>query len=297
MGKSEKKHTYKRGERKYIYLVNLLMAAAAALMLYPVLYVVSVSVSSPWAVETGQVLFLPRNITFASYEKILSDPDIWTAYGNTLFYTVFGTCVNLFFTISGAYPLSKKNFSGRKVITFFVVLSMWFSAGIIPTFLNVKELGLYNTRMAILIAFACSTFNLILLRTYFESIPRELEEAAKLDGASEFQLLAKVYLPLSVTSLATIGLFYAVGRWNGYFWAMVLLRDDSKIPLQVLLKKLIVEGQNLEEYANIVTQTTASSNTTLTYATIVVAMLPMLVVYPFIQKYFVKGMTVGAVKG
>lgn len=288
---------YSMGEKIFICLNCIFLAIVSALMLYPVIYVFSASISSPWDIETGKVLLLPKNITFESYKHILSNSDIWTAYANSIFYTIVGTAVNLFVTISGAYPLSKREFSGRGIITFFVVFSMWFSPGIIPTYINIKELGLYNTRTAILVAFACSTFNLILLRTYFESIPKALEEAARLDGATELQILWKVYLPLSGASLATIGLFYGMSRWNGYFWTMVLLKDNAKIPLQVLLKKLIVESQSTEEFANVVSQSSLTSNQTLIYTTIVVSIVPMLIVYPYIQKYFVKGVTLGAVKG
>lgn len=286
-----------KGEKVFLCFNYIILGLIALVMLYPIVYVFSASVSSPWALETGQVLLWPKGIRFDSYLQVLGNSEIWAAYANSVFYTVVGTAFNLFFTISGAYPLSKKNFSGRPVITFFVVLSMWFSAGIIPTYLNIRDLGLYDTRMAILIAFACSAFNLILLRSYFESIPRSLEEAAHIDGAGDFKVLTHIYLPMSGAALATIGLFYAVSRWNGYFWAMVLLNDSSKIPLQVLLKTLIVESSSTDEFANFVTQETAVSNDTIIYTTIVVAMVPMLLVYPYIQKFFVKGVTLGAVKG
>lgn len=287
---------YTRGEKAFSVFNYILLAVIAAVTLFPVIYVVSASISAPWDVETGNVVLLPKNITFASYREILSDSEIWMAYGNSIFYTVVGTAVNLAVTISGAYPLSKRYFSGRRVMTFFLIFSMWFNAGLIPTYLNIRELGLYNTRTAILVAFACSAFNLILLRTAFESVPESLDEAARIDGAKEITILMRIYLPISKASLAAVGLFYAVSRWNGYFWTMVLLKDDSMIPLQVLLKKLIVEASSADEFANFVTPTSATSSTTLIYTTIVVAMVPMLLVYPFIQKYFVQGVTLGAVK-
>ncbi len=287
---------YSKGEKVFICLNYVFLALLAAIMLYPLLYVLAASISSPWAVETGQVLLMPKGVRFDSYLQVLGDGEIWLAYANSVFYTVVGTAINLFFTISGAYPLSKKRFSGRPVITFFVILSMWFSAGIVPTYINIQQLGLYDTRTALLVAFACSAFNLILLRSYFESVPQSLEEAASIDGAGDFRILLTVFLPVSGAALATVGLFYAVSRWNGYFWAMVLLKDSSKIPLQVLLKKLVVESGSMDEFANFVTQDTAVSNATITYTTIVVSMVPMLLVYPYIQKYFVKGVTLGAVK-
>lgn len=287
---------YTRGEKIFSGCNYILMAFVAAITLFPVVYVLSASISAPWDVETGRVVLLPKNITFASYREILMDSDIWLAYGNSIFYTIAGTAVNLAVTISGAYPLSKRQFSGRKVMTFFLIFSMWFNAGMIPIYLNIRDLGLYNTRTAILVAFACSAFNLILLRTAFESVPASLDEAARMDGSSELTILTRIYLPISKASLAAVGLFYGVSRWNGYFWTMVLLKDDSKIPLQVLLKKLIVEASSADEFANFVTPTSVTSSTTLIYTTIVVAMVPMMLVYPFIQKYFVQGVTLGAVK-
>ena len=287
---------YTKGEKIFSVFNYILMAAVAAITLFPVIYVLSASISAPWDVETGRVVLLPKNITFAAYREILTDTDIWLAYGNSIFYTIVGTAVNLAVTISGAYPLSKRYFSGRKVMTFFLIFSMWFSAGMIPIYLNIRDLGLYNTRTSVLVAFACSAFNLILLRTAFESVPASLDEAARIDGANELTILTRIYLPISKASLAAVGLFYGVSRWNGYFWTMVLLKDDSKIPLQVLLKKLIVEASAADEFANFVTPASTTSATTLIYTTIVVAMVPMMLVYPFIQKYFVQGVTLGAVK-
>lgn len=285
-----------RGE-KIFYICNyILLTIISIIALYPFIYVLSASISSPSEVITGKVLLFPKGITFASYAHVLQDKAIWIAYGNTIFYTVVGTALSLFLTICGAYALSKKRLRGRKFFTILVTLTLWFDAGMIPFYLNLRDLGLLNSRTGIIIAFACNAFKVILLKTAFESIPDDLEEAASIDGANDLQILTKVYLPLSKASLATVGLFYAIERWNGYFWAMVLLKDENKAPLQVLLKKLIVENSLGSEEA-VLDFASKMSAETLTYATIIIAIIPMIILYPYIQKYFVKGAMVGAVKG
>lgn len=286
-----------KGEKIFRIINYILLTIVSICALYPFIYVLSASISSPAAVVTGKVLLFPKGINFAAYAEILKDKDIWVAYGNTIFYTVVGTTLSMFLTICGAYALSKKRLRGRKFFTVFVTITLWFDAGMIPFYLNLRGLGLLNTRTAIIIGFACSAFNVILLRTYFESIPEELEEAAKVDGANDLKILAKLYLPLSKSSLATISLFYAIEKWNGYFWAMVILKDESKVPLQVLLKKLIVENSIGSDYVAGLDFTTKISAETLTYATIIISIIPIILVYPYIQKYFVKGVMVGAVKG
>jgi putative aldouronate transport system permease protein len=277
----------------FIYSVLILLAIVCV---YPFIYVFSASISSSQSVVTGDVLLWPKEITFSSYAKVLAEPGIWTAYGNTIFYTVVGTLVNLLLTICGAYPLSKKRLMGKSFIAFFIAFTMWFQAGIIPTFLNFKELGLLDTRSSIIIGFAVSTFLVFILRSFFQSIPDSLEESAKVDGANDLQILMKIYLPLSLPALVTVGLFYAVARWNGYFWAMILLNDESKIPLQVLLKKLIVEMSVSEEMMGAMDVASQFSKETIIYATIVVSILPIIIVYPYLQKYFVKGTMLGGIK-
>jgi putative aldouronate transport system permease protein len=277
----------------FIYGVLILLAIVCV---YPFIYVFSASISSSQSVVTGDVLLWPKEITFSSYAKVLAEPGIWAAYGNTIFYTVVGTLVNLLLTICGAYPLSKKRLMGKSFIAFFIAFTMWFQAGIIPTFLNFKELGLLDTRSSIIIGFAVSTFLVFILRSFFQSIPDSLEESAKVDGANDLQILMKIYLPLSLPALVTVGLFYAVARWNGYFWAMILLNDESKIPLQVLLKKLIVEMSVSEEMMGAMDVASQFSKETIIYATIVVSILPIIIVYPYLQKYFVKGTMIGGIK-
>ncbi|AZB42478.1 carbohydrate ABC transporter permease [Bacillus sp. FJAT-42376] len=285
-----------RSERLTDILIYGFLTLLAVACIYPFIYVFSASISSAQAVISGEVILLPKDITFLSYFKVLEDPAIWTAYGNTIFYTVAGTAVNLVFTICGAYPLSKKRLRGKALIAFFIAFTMWFQAGIIPTYLNFKELGLLDTRTGILIGFAISTFLVFILRSFFQSIPDSLEESAKVDGANDLQILMKIYLPLSKPALVTVGLFYAVARWNGYFWAMVLLNDEGKIPLQVMLKKLIVEMTVSEQVLSAGDVMMEFSRETIIYATIFISILPIIIVYPFLQKYFVKGTMLGGIK-
>ncbi len=282
------------GEKIFKRFNYIILALIAFIALYPVIYVFSASISSSDAVSTGKVLLFPKDITWVAYKNVLQKDGIWTGYANTIFYTLVGTTVNLLITICGAYPLSKRGLPGRKIVTLMIVVTMWLDAGIIPFFLNLRDLGLLDKRITIIIAFACSTFNVILLRTFFESIPRSLEEAAKIDGANDFSVLRKVYLPLSKPALATVGLFYAVTRWNGYFWSMVILKDNDKIPLQVVLKKMIVEMSVSTENMDV---GSALGLENLIYATIIVSIVPMMMLYPYIQKYFSKGVMVGAIKG
>lgn len=285
-----------RGEKIFKAVNYMLLGIIAIAALYPFVYVLSASISMPYNVTTGKVLLFPKGFTLEAYKEVLGNRDIWVAYGNTIYYTIIGTAVCMFFTICGAYALSKKRLRGRKLFTIFVTITMWFDAGMIPFYLNLRNLGLLNKRVGIIIAFACSAFNVILLRTNFESIPEELEEAAAIDGANDFQIL-KIFIPLAKPALATVGLFYAIEKWNGYFWSMIVLTDKNKMPLQVLLKKMIVENDIQSEFTAALDFTSRISAETVTYATIIVSIVPILLVYPYIQKYFVKGMMVGAVKG
>jgi putative aldouronate transport system permease protein len=276
--------------------IAVILIMLSAVCLYPFVYVLSASFSSGSAVITGEVLLFPKDITLDSYKSILAKDGLWQAYGNTVFYTVVGTAFSILLTICGAYPLSKSRLVGRTFVAFFIAFTLWFGAGLIPTYLNFKELGLLDTRTSIIVGFAVSAFLVILLRTFFQSIPDSLEESAKMDGANDLQILRHIYLPLSKPALVTVGLIYAVGKWNSYFWAMILLNDESKIPLQVLLKKMIVEMSLNEELTGSMNAANAMSQETFIYATIIVSILPIVLVYPFLQKYFVKGTMIGGIK-
>lgn len=286
-----------KGERSFNVVVNIIGVLVSLLCLYPIIYVLSASFSRPLFVENGTVTLLPVGTTLDSYREAFKKPGLWMSYANTIFYTVVGVAVNMAFSTTMAYALSKKRLVFRKFFTLFCVFTMWFSAGIIPLYMTFRDFHLLDTRFAILFGFSINTYNLIIMKSFFEQVPSSLEEAAFIDGASNLRIFAQVYLPLSKPALATVGLFYAVNRWNSYFWAMNLLTSDSKLPLQVLLKKLIVDKVSNETEAAIVTAGSTWSPTTVIYAIIIIAIVPMLVAYPFIQKYFKTGLTIGANKG
>lgn len=278
------------------HLILILLCAA---MLYPFVYVISASVSAPEAIRANRVVLGPVGpLSGEAYELVFKDRRIWTGYGNTLYYAILGTALNLAVTVLAAYPMSRRNFRGRTFMNVFVSMTMFISATgmMIPLFLVVKGLNLLNTRLSLLVVFAATPFFIILMRSFFSTIPEELFEAARIDGASEWSILGRVVLPVSGAALATIGLYYLINRWNGYFWAMVFISDADKQPLQVVLRQLIVAAQMGEELDQSIDRagTTAEA---VKYAAIVVSTAPVALVYPFIQKYFVKGATLGSVKG
>lgn len=285
------------GEKVFDAVLNVLGILLIAVVIYPIYYVFIASLSHPLAVENGTVMFLPHMPSLASYAEAFKTPYLWSSLGNSVFYTVFGVAVNMFFTSTMAYALSKKRLVGRKFFTLFTVFTMWFSAGIIPLYMTFRDFHMLNTRSAILFGFAMNTYNMIILKSFFEQVPGSLEEAAFIDGANDFRIFAMIYIPLSKPAFATVSLFYMVNRWNSYFWAMNLLTDDSKIPLQVLLKKLLVDRTANEMESAVMTSATVTSRTTVIYALIILAMIPMAIVYPFVQKYFKAGLTIGANKG
>ena len=282
------------GEHIFDTINIILLILVAIITLYPFWYTLVASISNPDAVAAGNVVLWPIGFEMASYIKVSEIPYIWNSYGNTIFISVVGTAVNIILTICGAYPLSKLRLRGRKFFTWIMLITMWFNAGMMPTYLNLKNLGMLNSRFTLIIAWAISAFYVVLMRTYFESISDSLEESAKIDGANDWVVLLKIYLPLSVPALMTISLYYFVDRWNAFFWAMVIIRDEWKVPLQVLLRKLIVQTQMTSETVDLSSE--AMNQQTVIYATIMVATIPMIAVYPFVQKFFVKGIMVGAVK-
>lgn len=284
------------GDRAFDLCKNLILVLLTLACLYPLIYVISCSISSGAAVDAGKVLLLPKGINFESYKQVLSDKQFWISYGNTLYYTIFGSLFSMAVSAPAAYVLSKKRFGARKVINILISFTMWFSPGFIPLYLNYSQLGTVDNRVMMLVSFGIQAFNIILLRNYFESVPKDIEESASLDGANDFTIFARIYLPLSKPSLATVWLYYAMSRWNAYFWSSILLRDMNKIPVQVYLKQKIIDQAIVSEFANTIAGQ-QYSYTTIIYAMIVCAIIPILAVYPFIQKFFVKGVMVGGVKG
>lgn len=284
-----------RGEKAFSVFNFLIMLIIGFVTLFPFWYVIMASISSGEAVVSGRVMLIAKDITFDAYKEVLKIDNLWSSYINAVVYTVCGTALSVALTILAAYPTSKKRLVGGRAISLFFVFTMWFSAGTIPIYLNFKSLGLLDSRLGVILGFALNTFNIVVLRTYFSSIPESLEEAAKIDGADDFYTLLHLYVPLSIPSIITIMMYYMLARWNGYFWPMVLLKDETKIPLQVLLRKLVVDMQGMDAYDDV--EVFSMTKETVVYATIVVSVIPMMIIYPYIQKYFVKGMMVGAVKG
>ena len=248
-----------RGEKIFDISVKILGVVLIFLCLYPIYYVFIASISRPLYVENGQVMFTPVLATLESYREAFQTPWLWTSFGNSIFYTLCGVMVNMFFSTTMAYALSRPRLIFRKFFTLLAVFTMWFSAGIIPMYMTFRDFNLLDTRIAIIFGFSISTYNMIILKSFFEQVPASLEEAAFIDGASDFRIFAQVYLPLSKPSLATVALFYAVNRWNGYFWPMNLLTSDEKVPLQVLLKKLLVDRTANEMESAIITAMRSSS--------------------------------------
>jgi len=284
------------GEKCFDTANVILMLLIMFVTLYPLWYVCIASVSSGTAVTNGEVIWWIKDFTLDAYKSLFKDSTMATAYANTLIYSVFGTVLSIVLTVLGSYALSKKRLRGRKFFMTMILLSMWFYPGMMPTYITIRNYGLLDTRIGVLLQGAVATYYVVLMRTFFESIPDSMEEAAKIDGASDFRILFQVYLPLSTASLVTIALYYFVGRWNSYFWEMILLKDENKIPLQVILKKFVVEmSQNDSDLGTV--DYTVTSRETAIFATIVISTIPMVILYPFIQKFFVKGVMIGAVKG
>ncbi len=284
-----------RGDRIFGIANAFLIGLFVFSTLYPFLYILAISVSSGSAVTSGGVWLWPIDVTLSAFSKVLSERLFWVSYGNTFIYTIFGTLTSLVVIIPGAYALSRPQLIGRRFWNFFIAFTMWFHAGMIPFFLNMRNLGLLDSYIGILIGFACNAFNIILLRNFFEAIPKSFEEAARMDGANDFQVLWKVFIPLARPAIATVTLFCIVTRWNGYFWALVLLNDEDKIPLQVYLKKTIINLQADNEFSSALLDSSYSFET-VSAAIIICSIIPVLIVYPFIQKYFNKGIQLGGVK-
>ncbi|WP_010276341.1 carbohydrate ABC transporter permease [Paenibacillus senegalensis] len=262
--------------------------------LYPFLYMIVVSLSSDIHIMKGEVWFWPKGFNLDAYKYVLEDKRIYTGYKNTIIYVTLGTAVSLLLTALGAYALSKKHMVFRKPFMLMIVFTMFFGGGMIPTFLVVRELGLINTIWAMVLPGAISTWNLLIMRTFFAGIPSELEESGKIDGLSEIGIFFRIVLPLSKAVLATIGLYYAVGIWNNFMGPLLYLRNQELFPLQVILRNIVLSGQlsGSEGPTEV-----AVVEDAIKFATIIVSTLPILIIYPFIQKYFVKGALIGSVKG
>ena len=277
-----------------------LLTIFALCCLYPFVYAISAAISGRDAVEYSKVVLFPKDIQFDAFKRMFNNNMFWNAYSNTLFLTLYGTICSLFVAILGGYALSKKRLLFRRGFNFFLVFTMWFSAGLVPQYLNYLQtkdvfnsMGITDDKWLVVIAMGMAAMNIILLRNAFEGVPSEIEEAAIVDGATEFQVLRKVYIPMSKSTIATVALFFAISRWNGYFWARQMISNSNEHPLQVFIRLRLEEFRDPEFIAG---WNEVYASDSVIYALIVCSIIPILIIYPFIQKYFAKGVNVGGVK-
>ena len=286
----------------FTFVVYFIAVFALIAVGYPLYNVIISSVSDPDAIYQGKVLFLPVKPTLEAYEAVFNYPSIWQGYRNSLFYTFAGTFINLIVTVLAAFPLARRDLYGRNILTFVFSFTMFFSGGMIPTYIVVMRLNLLNSIWAMLIPGAMSVWNMIIMRTFFQStIPEELYEATLLDGGNDVQYLLRVVLPLSKAILAVLGLYYAVGHWNSYFNALIYLNNNDLYPLQVFMRRILVLNEVDVDMMGMVNVTELATlrrrSELLKYALIIVSSLPVMLLYPFVQRYFVQGVMIGSIKG
>lgn len=294
-------HLRKSFSDKVFFFINyVLLTFAFLIVLIPLLHVVAQSISAPTEVIAGRVFIIPKKPTLMAYREIFRSKLLLSGYGNSILYTVTGTITNIVMTVMCAYPLSRKDFLGRKWMMWLFVFTMIFSAPLIPTYLNIRNLKLLNTIWAVILPGAIGVYNMVVARTFFmNSIPDEMIEAAELDGASDLRIVWHLVLPLSKSIMAVLTLFYAVSHWNSYFDAFMYLSSEDKLPLQVVLRNILANAKMIEEMANATVEQSQrlAMVEVLKYAVIVFGSLPVVMLYPFVQKHFVKGVMVGSVKG
>jgi putative aldouronate transport system permease protein len=277
----------------FTVLKVLFLLGAVIVTLYPLLYMLSISLSDTTQVLLGKVGMIPKGINLYMYKFVLRDQRIFTSYRNTIFYVVTGTALSLVITAAAAFSLSKRRVVFHRFFTIMVIVTMFFGGGMIPTYLTIRNLGLIDTIWAVLLPSAMSTYNLLVMRTFFDQFPKEIEESGQLDGLNDIGTLVRLVLPSSKAVLASIGLFYAVSRWNAYFEPFLYLNTPDLFPLQIILRDILQAGQT-----NVVGGgDTLMVEESLRYTAVIVSILPIVAVYPFLQKYFVKGVMLGAVKG
>lgn len=298
----KKRHSrMSRGDVIFEGIIIFVLGLIALLIVYPLIYVISASFSDAVAVTAGKMYLWPVDLTLENYAQVFKNKNIMTGYRNSLSILFLGTSLNLVMTVLAAYPLSQKDLWGRNVLMKFIIFTMFFSGGLIPTYLMVgKTLGLMNSWGALILPSAISVYNMIIMRTFFSSsIPAEMLEAAEIDGATHFGTLFRIVLPLSGPILAVIGLYYGVAHWNSYFSALLYISEEAKQPLQLFLRKVLVmnSSQSLMEMGSDEMARQAMRAEVIKYAVIVLASIPMLVIYPFVQRFFVKGVMVGSIKG
>lgn len=294
-----------RRDKLFLAFTYFFVILAFVVVLYPLLYMISASISDPKYVASGEMWLWPKGITFDGYKRVFENTSIWIGYSNTILYTLVGTTINLVVTLPAAYALSRKDFVGRNFFMGMFMVTMFFSGGLVPSYLLIKSLGMINSMWAIVIPSAASIWNIIVSRTFFQgSIPPELQDAAQVDGCTNMRLFIKIILPLSMPIIAVMALFYGVGHWNNYFSAMIYLNDAGKYPLQLVLRQILVlQEMSAQGGGAIDTSTAAAMNSKaeiaalVKYAVIIVATIPVIAIYPFLQRYFVQGVMIGSVKG
>lgn len=289
-----------REDKVFSLIAYTLATFALVVTLYPLLYCVSASFSDPLEVVKGNVILFPKKVTLIAYEAVSKNKSMLLGYRNTLIYTLLGTTINVVMTIMVAYPLSKKDFRGRSLITVLFTITVFFTGGMVPNFLLIRDLGLYDSIWSLILPSAVSMWNLVIMRTYFQSsIPEEICESAYIDGCSNIGTLLRIVLPLSMPILAVMVIFYGVGHWNSYFNALLYLRSREKYPLSLVLREILLQGMGQEKTGTELVDSVADLLLfeTLKYAVIIVSSLPMLILYPALQRYFVKGAMIGSLKG
>ena len=286
-------------DRIFDIIVNILAVIIIVVILYPLLFVLAASFSDPDYVLQGEVTIFPKGFSLYPYKLVFQNGDIWRGYMNSIIYTVLGTFISITLTICLAYSLSRKDMPHRKFLTLFVLFTMYFSGGMIPSYLLVKNLKLYNTMWAVIIPVAINTYNFIVAKTFFEnSIPKEMYESAMIDGSGDIRTLWSIVLPLSTSIISVLILYYAVDYWNAYFNALIYLNNEKLYPLQIILRNILLVGQTEQMGSNSVGMgEKIKMAEAIKYSVIVVSSLPVLIIYPFVQKHFVKGVMIGAVKG
>jgi putative aldouronate transport system permease protein len=287
------------GDKVFLISIYVILSFVFIVVLYPLIYILSSSFSSPAAVTSGRVWLWPVDLSLNGYEKLFQTPQIMTGYANSLFYTAAGTIISVLLTIMISYPLSRKTFFGRNALMMMITFTLLFSGGLIPTYMVVREVGLIDTRWALFIPNAIWVWQVIIARSFFQnSIPDELIDSSEMDGCSDFRFMRSVVVPLSKPIIAVLVLMYAVGQWNAYFDALIYLKSANLFPLQLILRSIIIENNSsggLSDALKLVERQQLAES--LKYSLIVVATLPVLIIYPFVQRYFVQGMLVGSVKG
>ncbi|MCI9277746.1 MAG: carbohydrate ABC transporter permease [Lachnospiraceae bacterium] len=291
----EKKKRRARGDRVFAFANLALLILFTGMILFPIYYMFIVSISGSTNVVRGDITWYPQNINLDAYKTILKNESLGRSYLNTVFYTVAGTSISVFMSALCAYPLSRKQLYGRRAVTFFIIFTMLFDVGMIPRFLVVNALNLRNTVFSILLPGAIDVYYMIMIRTFFQGLPEEMAESAKMDGAGEWKIFSRIIVPLSKPVLASVTLFYAVGIWNSYLGPLLYLDEKKLYPLQLILRNIVISNEMSTMSGDIASMNISTMN--IKYAVIFISILPILCIYPFIQKYFNKGVMVGAVKG